>query len=81
MTFGERGRPGGQKDCKDVVRQCMEKIRRPKALLNLIWLLQLNTIKITSINTLATKGELRTISILSWIRRLVVPGAELRTRL
>ncbi|KAK4823271.1 LOW QUALITY PROTEIN: hypothetical protein QYF61_000366 [Mycteria americana] len=55
-----------QEDYKDVVRLCREKIRGAKARLELD--LATATIKKVSINTLATKGGLRRISILYWMQ-------------
>ena len=57
-----------QEDYRDVVRLCREKIRRVKAQLELNVGTAVKDNKNVSINTLATKGELRRISILYWMR-------------
>ena len=53
-----------QDDYKDVVRLCREKIRRAKAQLELsLATATKDAIKNVSINTLATKGGLRSVSM------------------
>ena len=56
-----------QEDYRAVVRLCREKIRRVKAHLELNLATAVKDNKNVSINTLATKGELRRISILYWM--------------
>ncbi|GAB0210066.1 hypothetical protein GRJ2_003472400 [Grus japonensis] len=57
-----------QEDYKDVMRLCREKIRKAKAQLELNLATAVKDNKNVSINTLATKGGLRRLSILYWMR-------------